>query len=59
LSPLSVFANRGRRGEQTATALEASLTNLEATLDEILASFGALREETTGTMSKKDEAREN
>lgn len=35
------------------------MTNLEATLDEILASFGALREETTGTMSKKDEAREN
>jgi hypothetical protein len=36
---------QNNRGEQTASALEANLTNLESKLDEILASFGMSAED--------------
>ena len=41
-SPPLIVLNRG---EQTATALEASLSSLESKLDDILASFGVLPDE--------------
>ncbi|KAL6811315.1 hypothetical protein GGI42DRAFT_350252 [Trichoderma sp. SZMC 28013] len=43
------------RGEQTATAMEANLTNLESKLDAILAAFDDMeREKGTNTTEKVD-----
>lgn len=47
------------RSEQTAAALEASLTNLESKLDEILASFGDPVEDDQDSTAEKDGGNED
>ncbi|PTB46838.1 uncharacterized protein TrAFT101_003722 [Trichoderma asperellum] len=44
------------RGEQTATAMEANLTNLESKLDALLAAFEQLEEEEKGGKNPENEA---
>lgn len=45
---------QNNRGEQTASALEANLTNLESRLDEILASFGMSADDLDDPVAKQE-----
>lgn len=47
------FSSKTNRGEQTATAMEANLSNLESKLDALLAAFEPLEEEKGGNSRGK------